>query len=90
MNVKLNLSQMNTFEHQTLTFCTYDVCMSQFRERVEFSKLNCGESVDVYLKKDVRKRSYASLVTQRKRETPAVDISVSGQHGWLEGYAYLG
>ncbi len=59
------------------------VVLSQFRERAEFSKLNCGESVDVHFKKNVRKRSYASLVTQRKRETPAVDISVSGRVGGL-------
>ncbi len=43
----------------------------------------------MYLKNDVKKRSYASLVTQTKRETPTVDISVSDKVGaWLiEGYA---
>ena len=52
----------------------------QFKDRAELHKLKFGESMDVYRKKDVKKRSYASLVTQSKKETPVVDISVSINH----------
>ncbi|XP_064395949.1 intermembrane lipid transfer protein VPS13A-like isoform X2 [Halichondria panicea] len=59
----------------------------KFRERVESSKLNFGESVNMYLKNDVKKRSYASLVTQTKRETPTVDISVEDKFCLIKNIA---
>ncbi len=42
----------------------------------KYHKLIYGDSCDVYLRRDVRKRSYASLVIHNKREASLLDIAV--------------
>ena len=50
--------------------------MPQFKEKIEYTKLSSGESVDIMYKKERRRRSYASLIVKEEKEKPTIDIVV--------------
>jgi len=59
------------------------------KDRQEFAKLTNGESLDMIRKREVWRRSYASLVSHPADENHTLGIAVSSTNQWMSHLTHM-